>query len=82
MVDDGGVGPPFGLGPLARVVDDKWIKQRHVFKSDLRVALVGQPDSLAGQPFHGAVFTDVNHSIGLENVSDPAIIGDIVMGGR
>ena len=79
MIDDSRVGAALGLRALAGVVDDERVEQRHVFKRHLRVAGVGEPDALAGQPLHGAVFANVDHGVGLENVPDPPVIGNVMM---
>ena len=81
VVDDGGVGAAFGLGALAGVVDDEGVEEGHVFQRHLWIARVSQADALAGQPFHGAVFADVDHGVGLEDVPDPAVVGHVMVGG-
>ena len=79
VVDDGGVGAAFGLGALTGVVDDERIEERYVVQGHLGIAGLGETDALARQPFQGAVLADVYHGIGLENVTDPAVVGDVVV---
>ena len=82
MVNDRRVGPAFRLRAFARVVDDKGIEQGHVFQRYFGVTGIGKTNPFARQPFHGAVFANVNHSVGLEHVSNPSVIGHVMVGGR
>ena len=81
VVNDGGVGAALGLRPLAGVVDDERVEQRHVVQRHLGVAGRRQPDALARQPFQGAVLAQVQDGIGPENVAHPAVVGDVVVRG-
>ena len=80
VVDDGGVGAALGLGSLAGVVDDERVEQRHIVQRHFGVAGGRQPDALARQPFQSAVLAQVNDGVGAENIPNPAVIGDIVVG--
>ena len=80
VVDDGGVGAPLGLGTLTRIIDYEWIEEGNVVQRHLGIASFGQTDALTGQPLQGAVLADMNHGVGLEDVADPTIIGDVMMG--
>ena len=51
MIDDDRLCAPFGLRPLARVVDDERVDVRQGAERRLRVALGGEGEGLAGQPF-------------------------------
>src|ERR687896_1927803 len=50
MVHDGRVRPPFGLRPLARVVYDKGIEERHVAQGGIGGARGGEAKRFARQP--------------------------------
>ena len=82
VVDDGGVGAALGLRSLAGVVDDERVEQRHVIQRHFRVAGRGHPDALAGQPLQRAVLAEMENRVGPKDVAHPAVVGDVVMGGR
>ena len=81
VVDDGSVAAPLGLGALAGVVDDERVEERDVLQGHFGVAGVGQPDALAGKPLQSAVFAHVDHGVGPPYVPDPAVVGEVMMGG-
>ena len=82
VVDDGGVGAAFGLGAFAGVVDDEGVEQGQVAQGHLRVAGAGEAHALAGQPLQGAVLAKVDHRVGAEHLAQPAVVADVVVGGR
>ena len=82
MVDKGGGAASLGLGALAGIVDDVRVDVDQPVQGELRVALLGQAQSLAGKPFQAAVGADVDDGVGLEDVTDPAVVGQVVVRGR
>ena len=82
MVDEGGGTAPLGLGALAGVVDDVGVDVDHPIQGELRVALLGQAQPLAGKPFQAAVGAHMDDGVGLEDVTDPAVVGQVVVRGR
>ena len=80
VVNNRGVGAALGLSAFARIVDDKGIKERQIVQGRLRIAGGGEADALARQPFQSAVLADMHHSVGPENLPNPAVIGQVMVG--
>ena len=79
VVDQGGVGAPFGLRALARVVDQERVDQRQVAQCRVGAAGRRHAQRLAGQPLEVAVLAEMHDGIGLETCCEPAIRGQVVM---
>ena len=60
VVDDHGVGPALGLGPLAGVVHHEGVHERQIAKGDVGPAFLRQPEPLARQPLEGAVLAEMD----------------------
>ena len=83
VVDQGGVGAPFGLGALARVVDQERVDQRQVAQRRVGAARRRHAQRLAGQPLQVAVLAEMHDRIGARNPScEPVICGQVVMARR
>ena len=79
VVDHDRVRPPLGLRPLARVVDDERIEQRHVTQGGVRGAGGGEPQGLAREPLQRSVFAEVYYGVGAELLDDPPVDGEVVV---
>ena len=66
MVDERGVGAPFGLGALSGVVDEERIDQRQVAQRRIGAARRGHAERLARQPLQVAVLAEVDDRVGAE----------------
>ena len=73
VVDDDRVGPPLGLGALARVVDDEGVDEREVAQRHVGKAGRRQPDPLAREPLERAVLADVDDGVGAPDLVQPAV---------
>ncbi len=82
VVDERGVRAPFGLGALARVVDQERVDQRQVAKRRVGAAGRGHAKRLARQPFQVAVLAEVHDRVGAETLVQPVVCGQIVMARR
>ena len=82
VVDDGGVGPTLGLGPLARVVDDEGVDERDVAQGHVGEAAGGQAHPLAGQPFERPVLARVHDGVGAPYLVEPPVEAQVVVGRR
>ncbi len=80
MVDDGCVGPPLGLSPLSRVVDDEGVDDRHVAQGDVGEAGGRESHALAGQPLQGPVLAGVHDGVGTPHLVEPPVETQIVVG--
>ena len=81
VIEDHRLGPPFGLGSFARIVDNEGIEVGHGAEGPLGKAPVGEAQALAGQPLQVAVLTNMHHHMGPELLPDPEILGQVGMGG-
>ncbi len=79
MVDDHGVCAALGLHPLARVVDDERVDERHVAERCVGRALRGQRQHLAGQPLERPVLAEVDDRVGAPPRLQPAVHGEVVV---
>jgi hypothetical protein len=79
MIDDAAIGAALGLGALTGIIDDVWVDVGQLHDRQIRITLVGKTKRLAGQPFQRAVFAHMHHCVGLEDVADPAVLGQIMM---
>ena len=83
VVDQGGVGAAFGLGALARVVDQERVDQRQVAQRGVGAAGRRHAQRLAGQPLQVAVLAEVHDGVGAETwLREPAVGGQVVMARR
>ena len=82
MVDDRGVGAPFGLRPLAGVVDEERVDQRQVRDRGVGRTVRRQCGVLARQPLERAVLADVHQRVRPESVPQPPVRGQVVVRGR
>ncbi len=63
VIDDHRLRAAFGLGALARIVDDERIDIGHRAQYGIRPAGLRQPDAFAWQPFQIAVLADMHHGV-------------------
>jgi hypothetical protein len=81
VVDDHGVGPSLGLGALARVVDHEGVDEGQVAEGGVGGAGGGQAHALARQPLEVAVLAHVDDGVGPPPAVEPAVEGEVVVGG-
>ena len=82
VVHDEGVGAPLRLSALAGIVHQERVDQRQAAQGGVRAAGRGRCRILAGQPFQGAVLAEVDNGVRAEAVFQPAVGGQVVVGGR
>jgi hypothetical protein len=56
MIDNHRMPATLRLRPLARVIDDERVKERHIAENRVRKAVFRQPYALSGQPLQRPVF--------------------------
>ena len=76
------VGAPLGLGALAGVVDHEGVEERDVAERDVGVAAGDSAERLARQPLERAVLAQVDDGVGAPALVEPAVEGQVVVGGR
>ena len=79
VVDDHRLRAPFGLGALARVVDDEGVDVGERPEQRIWPALRRQPDTFARQPLEVAVLAHVDHRIGGKAVAQPEVERQVPM---
>ena len=82
VVEDHGLAAPFGLGALARIVNDEGIEMGHRPQGPLREAVGREPQALAGQPFQIAVLAHVADQLHPGLLAQPEVAGQVGVGGR
>ena len=80
VVDDDRRSTPLGLDPFAGVAYDVRIDVRDRILDGIGAAVTGEGDGLPRQPFQGAVSPHVYHRLRSEDVPEPAVVCEVLMG--
>ena len=73
VIDDHRLGAALGLGAFAWIVDDEGIEVGQGTQDHFGEAVFRQGQGLARQPFQVAVFSQVDHRVGVEFLPQPGI---------
>ena len=82
VIDDHGLGAPFGLGALTGIVNDEGIEVGQGAKGPFGKTLAREAQGLSRQPFEVAVLAHMHHHLGAKRLAQPQVLGQIGVGGR